>query len=186
MISLVHINMNFWRPFENPVKCSPQVLSLSFKEDAPSQWEVEETVRFKDLYDQDKDGKLNREEQLRWIAPNSYGAAQEEVRLDLNVKFCIASICLMTECSFLILVTIRLFTSLKRWTRMETGRSQRPKSCETKIFSWIVKWQTTADICTCHMMNYNFRNQHFVIWPQFQSEFVFTSRRTRLLRNFLN
>ncbi|XP_061679724.1 reticulocalbin-2 isoform X2 [Syngnathoides biaculeatus] len=48
------------------------------EEDAPSQWEVEETVRFKDLYDQDKDGKLNREEQLRWIAPNSYGAAREE------------------------------------------------------------------------------------------------------------
>ncbi|XP_019750901.1 reticulocalbin-2 [Hippocampus comes] len=48
------------------------------EEDAPSQWEVEETVRFKDLYDQDKDGKLNREEQLRWIAPNGYGAAQEE------------------------------------------------------------------------------------------------------------
>ncbi|XP_077424385.1 reticulocalbin-2 [Vanacampus margaritifer] len=47
-------------------------------EDAPSQWEVEETVRFKDLYDQDKDGMLNREEQLRWIAPNSYGAAREE------------------------------------------------------------------------------------------------------------
>nr|XP_057930765.1 reticulocalbin-2 [Doryrhamphus excisus]XP_057930766.1 reticulocalbin-2 [Doryrhamphus excisus]XP_057930767.1 reticulocalbin-2 [Doryrhamphus excisus]XP_057930768.1 reticulocalbin-2 [Doryrhamphus excisus]XP_057930769.1 reticulocalbin-2 [Doryrhamphus excisus] len=47
-------------------------------EDAPSQWEVEETVRFNDLYDQDKDGKLNREEQLRWIAPNSYGSAREE------------------------------------------------------------------------------------------------------------
>ncbi|XP_061917318.1 reticulocalbin-2 isoform X2 [Entelurus aequoreus] len=47
-------------------------------EDAPSQWEVEETVRFKDLYDQDQDGKLNREEQLRWVAPNSYGSAREE------------------------------------------------------------------------------------------------------------
>lgn len=47
----------------------------------PSQWEIEETVRFKDLYDQDKDGKLNREEQLRWVAPNSYGSAREEVRL---------------------------------------------------------------------------------------------------------
>lgn len=46
--------------------------------DAASQWETEETVRFKDLYDQDKDGKLNREEQLRWIAPNSYGSAREE------------------------------------------------------------------------------------------------------------
>lgn len=46
--------------------------------DSPSQWETEETVRFKDLYDQDKDGKLNREEQLRWIAPNSYGSAREE------------------------------------------------------------------------------------------------------------
>ncbi|XP_028815076.1 reticulocalbin-2 isoform X2 [Denticeps clupeoides] len=33
--------------------------------DDPSQWVIEETVRFKDLYDQDKDGKLNREEQLR-------------------------------------------------------------------------------------------------------------------------
>lgn len=47
-------------------------------EDTPSQWEIEETVRFKDLYDQDKDGKLNREEQLRWVAPNSYGSAREE------------------------------------------------------------------------------------------------------------
>ncbi|XP_070827568.1 reticulocalbin-2 isoform X1 [Chaetodon trifascialis] len=47
-------------------------------DDSPSQWEIEETVRFKDLYDQDKDGKLNREEQLRWIAPNSYGSAREE------------------------------------------------------------------------------------------------------------
>uniref|UniRef100_A0A673GC34 Reticulocalbin 2 n=1 Tax=Sinocyclocheilus rhinocerous TaxID=307959 RepID=A0A673GC34_9TELE len=44
----------------------------------PSQWEVEETVRFKDLYDQDKDGKLNRDEQLRWVAPNSYSSAREE------------------------------------------------------------------------------------------------------------
>uniref|UniRef100_A0A3B4YWP1 Reticulocalbin-3 n=1 Tax=Seriola lalandi dorsalis TaxID=1841481 RepID=A0A3B4YWP1_SERLL len=43
-----------------------------------SQWEIEETVRFKDLYDQDKDGKLNRDEQLRWVAPNSYGSAREE------------------------------------------------------------------------------------------------------------
>ncbi|XP_026221328.1 reticulocalbin-2 isoform X1 [Anabas testudineus] len=47
-------------------------------DDSPSQWEVEETVRFKDLYDHDKDGKLNREEQLRWVAPNSYGSAREE------------------------------------------------------------------------------------------------------------
>lgn len=46
--------------------------------ESPSQWEIEETVRFKDLYDQDKDGKLNREEQLRWVAPNSYGSAREE------------------------------------------------------------------------------------------------------------
>uniref|UniRef100_A0A669BZY2 Reticulocalbin 2 n=1 Tax=Oreochromis niloticus TaxID=8128 RepID=A0A669BZY2_ORENI len=45
---------------------------------APSKWEIEETVRFKELYDQDKDGKLNREEQLRWVAPNSYGSAREE------------------------------------------------------------------------------------------------------------
>lgn len=36
-------------------------------------------MRFKDLYDQDKDGRLNREEQLRWVAPNSYGSAREEV-----------------------------------------------------------------------------------------------------------
>lgn len=48
------------------------------EDDSPSQWEIEETVRFKDLYDQDKDGKLNREEQLRWVAPNSYGSAREE------------------------------------------------------------------------------------------------------------
>ncbi|XP_062861390.1 reticulocalbin-2 isoform X2 [Trichomycterus rosablanca] len=46
--------------------------------DKPSQWEIEETVRFKDIYDQDKDGKLNREEQLRWVAPNNYGSAREE------------------------------------------------------------------------------------------------------------
>ena len=46
----------------------------------PSQWEVEETVRFKELYDQDHDGKLNPQEQLRWVAPNSYGSAREEVR----------------------------------------------------------------------------------------------------------
>ncbi|TRY58302.1 hypothetical protein DNTS_031062 [Danionella cerebrum] len=44
----------------------------------PSQWEVEETVRFRDLFDQDKDGILNRDEQLRWVAPNSYGSAREE------------------------------------------------------------------------------------------------------------
>lgn len=44
----------------------------------PSQWEIEETVRFKELYDQDKDGRLDREEQLRWVAPNSYGSAREE------------------------------------------------------------------------------------------------------------
>ncbi|KAM8750196.1 reticulocalbin-2 isoform 1-T2 [Acanthopagrus schlegelii] len=48
------------------------------EEDSPSQWEIEETVRFKDLYDQDKDGRLNRDEQLRWVAPNSYGSAREE------------------------------------------------------------------------------------------------------------
>ncbi|XP_034390503.1 reticulocalbin-2 [Cyclopterus lumpus] len=48
------------------------------EEDSPTQWEIEETVRFKDLYDQDKDGKLNRDEQLRWVAPNSYGSAREE------------------------------------------------------------------------------------------------------------
>ncbi|KAL2093018.1 hypothetical protein ACEWY4_010330 [Coilia grayii] len=46
--------------------------------DDPSQWEIEETVRFKDLYDQDRDGKLDRDEQLRWVAPNSYGSAREE------------------------------------------------------------------------------------------------------------
>lgn len=49
------------------------------EQEEPSQWEVEETVRFKDLYDQDKDGKLNKDEQLRWVAPNSYGSAREEV-----------------------------------------------------------------------------------------------------------
>ncbi|XP_029952866.1 reticulocalbin-2 [Salarias fasciatus] len=48
------------------------------EDDSPSQWEIEETVRFKELYDQDKDGKLNRDEQLRWVAPNSYGSAREE------------------------------------------------------------------------------------------------------------
>lgn len=48
------------------------------EDNSPSQWEIEETVRFKELYDQDKDGKLNRDEQLRWVAPNSYGSAREE------------------------------------------------------------------------------------------------------------
>ncbi|XP_077954082.1 reticulocalbin-2-like [Gasterosteus aculeatus] len=54
------------------------------REDSPSQWAIEETVRFQDLYnycqynDQDKDGVLNRDEQLRWVAPNSYGSAREE------------------------------------------------------------------------------------------------------------
>ncbi|XP_062403076.1 reticulocalbin-2 [Sardina pilchardus] len=43
-----------------------------------TQWEIEETVRFKDLYDQDGDGKLNKEEQLLWVAPNSYGSARQE------------------------------------------------------------------------------------------------------------
>lgn len=56
-----------------------ELLFLFLLEESPSQWEIEETVRFKDLYDQDKDGKLNREEQLRWVAPNSYGSAREEV-----------------------------------------------------------------------------------------------------------
>ncbi|XP_028304816.1 reticulocalbin-2 [Gouania willdenowi] len=48
------------------------------EDNSPSQWEIEETVRFKELYDQDKDGRLNRDEQLRWVAPNSYGSAREE------------------------------------------------------------------------------------------------------------
>ncbi|XP_037538829.1 reticulocalbin-2 [Nematolebias whitei] len=48
------------------------------EDETPSQWEIEETVRFKELYDQDKDGRLNRDEQLRWVAPNSYGSAREE------------------------------------------------------------------------------------------------------------
>lgn len=47
-------------------------------EDKPSQWEIEETIRFQQLYDQDKDGQLNRDEQLRWVAPNSYSTAREE------------------------------------------------------------------------------------------------------------
>ncbi|XP_035251609.1 reticulocalbin-2 isoform X1 [Anguilla anguilla] len=47
-------------------------------EDQPSQWEIEETIRFQQLYDQDKDGQLNRDEQLRWVAPNSYSSAREE------------------------------------------------------------------------------------------------------------
>ncbi|XP_008410524.1 reticulocalbin-2 [Poecilia reticulata] len=46
--------------------------------ESPTQWEIEESVRFKDLYDQDQNGKLDREEQLRWVAPNSYGSAREE------------------------------------------------------------------------------------------------------------
>lgn len=55
--------------------------------DTPSQWEIEETVRFKELYDQDKDGRLNRDEQLRWVAPNSYGSAREEVRFTYYMLF---------------------------------------------------------------------------------------------------
>ncbi|KAJ8344047.1 hypothetical protein SKAU_G00313760 [Synaphobranchus kaupii] len=47
-------------------------------EDEPAQWEIEETIRFQQLYDQDKDGQLNRDEQLRWVAPNSYSSAREE------------------------------------------------------------------------------------------------------------
>lgn len=54
--------------------------------EAPSQWEIEETVRFKELYDQDKDGRLDREEQLRWVAPNSYGSAREEVSFDAPIR----------------------------------------------------------------------------------------------------
>ncbi|MED6265632.1 hypothetical protein CHARACLAT_027532 [Characodon lateralis] len=46
--------------------------------ESPSQWEIEESVRFKELYDQDEDGRLDRDEQLRWVAPNSYGSAREE------------------------------------------------------------------------------------------------------------
>lgn len=70
-------------PLPNPVFVTfvPPFSFLS--DDSPSRWEIEETVRFKDLYDQDKDGKLNREEQLRWVAPNSYGSAREEVNLIL-------------------------------------------------------------------------------------------------------
>lgn len=63
--------------------CHPLSIADLPTEEIASQWEIEETVRFKDLYDQDKDGKLNREEQLRWVAPNSYGSAREEVRLNL-------------------------------------------------------------------------------------------------------
>ncbi|XP_032438941.1 reticulocalbin-2 [Xiphophorus hellerii] len=46
--------------------------------ESPTQWEIEESVRFQDLYDQDQNGKLDRDEQLRWVAPNSYGSAREE------------------------------------------------------------------------------------------------------------
>lgn len=66
----------------------PCLCFILLPEDTPSRWEVEETVRFKDLYDQDKDGKLNREEQLRWVAPNSYGSAREEVTLNSCIQVC--------------------------------------------------------------------------------------------------
>lgn len=56
--------------------------------ETPSQWEIEETVRFKEVYDQDKDGRLNRDEQLRWVAPNSYGSAREEVRFTYYTVCC--------------------------------------------------------------------------------------------------
>ncbi|KAL6106763.1 rcn2 [Pungitius sinensis] len=86
------------------------------EDDSPSQWEIEETVRFQDLYDQDKDGMLNRDEQLRWVAPNSYGSAREEVRNYSNLF------------RDLVATIYMLFTSSKRWTTMETERSQWPKS----------------------------------------------------------
>lgn len=80
MICLVWVSSAV--PISHPInQCS---LFFGLSEDFPSQWEIEETVRFKDLYDQDKDGKLNRDEQLRWVAPNSYGSAREEVWLNWN------------------------------------------------------------------------------------------------------
>lgn len=58
-------------------------------------------MRFKDLYDQDKDGKLNREEQLRWVAPNSYGSAREEVSLQCS-NMCLDFVWI--TCNFLMLI----------------------------------------------------------------------------------
>ncbi|XP_054889999.1 reticulocalbin-2 isoform X2 [Poeciliopsis prolifica] len=54
--------------------------------ESPTHWEIEESVRFKDLYDQDQNGKLDRDEQLRWVAPNSYGSAREEVRFSASIS----------------------------------------------------------------------------------------------------
>lgn len=54
--------------------------------ESPTQWEIEESVRFQDLYDQDQNGKLDRDEQLRWVAPNSYGSAREEVSFSASIK----------------------------------------------------------------------------------------------------
>ncbi|KAJ7311235.1 hypothetical protein JRQ81_006848 [Phrynocephalus forsythii] len=42
------------------------------------EWILVEKDRFSNDYDKDKDGKLNREELLRWVIPNNEGIAQEE------------------------------------------------------------------------------------------------------------
>lgn len=176
--------------------------------DSPSQWEIEETVRFKDLYDQDKDGKLNREEQLRWVAPNSYGSAREEVGLICS-NVCPDCVSIRDESKteffrfnswancvfgspcriiyhfcrwwygsvftdffslFCTRVINRLFTFSRRWTTMQTGRSQRQKFWKIKKHSWTVKWQTLADSCMYHMMNYN--NTFYVLVYRRVSSFV--------------
>lgn len=132
--------------------CSANTLSEA---DDPSQWEIEETVRFEDLYDQDKDGKLNREEQLRWVAPNSYGSAREEVRRVSNLSWmCDSSLVAEFSCSCCSGVP-RRFISSRKWITMVTDRSRRRKFWKIKTRSWTAKWQTTDDICIHHMMNYN-------------------------------
>lgn len=94
-------------------------------EDSPSQWEIEETVRFKDLYDQDKDGKLNREEQLRWVAPNSYGSAREEA--------------------------LHLIKEMDLDGDGQISEAEVLKNQETFMNSEV----TMADSCMYHTMNYN-------------------------------
>ena len=53
-------------------------------------------------------------------------------------------------------VVHRLFTSSRKWTATETGRSHMRKFWKIKRHSWTVKWQTMADSCMYHTMNYSY------------------------------
>lgn len=56
----------------------------------------------------------------------------------------------------------RLCTSSRKWTLMETDRYQRLKFWKIKKHSWTVKWQTMADTCMRHTMNYNYMSMFIV------------------------